>query len=276
MSKTWTKLLVLPVVAVALAVAGCTSPGAAAGGGGSASADSHLASVLESKTVRIGVPSEIPPWGVLTASGEREGVDIDLANALGESLGAKVEFVNSVDESRIPLIQSNKVDAIISSFTATNERAQTIAFSEPYASNGMIFLVKTGSAITSFDDLAGKNVSAVRGTTGQTQLEENFPDSTPVLFNTFADSVQALKSGKVDAQLATAAQNRNFVANDPETLAVLDGPVLAPALMSVGVEQGDQLWLNYINVFIRNWINNGQGAASYQKWFGTEIPDTLR
>lgn len=267
------KLLAGVVAALAVATAGCTSSNASAGS--SPSSDSHLTQVLKSKTIKIAVQSEAAPWGVLKSDGSYEGFDIDIANALGESLGAKVKFVSATNESRIPLLQADKVDVVIASFTATDERAQQVGFTVPYAVGGTLIAVPADSPIKSYDDLAGKSVSASRGSIGEAILKSHFPQAKPALYNSFADSVQALKSHKVDALIENNVIVPDLVRKD-HSLKILDGPVLEPSLMSMGIQQGDQVWMNYLNTFIRNYNVSGQNEASSQKWLHQPMPDFLK
>lgn len=260
----------------ALTAAGCSSSGASgSGAGGAPVSDSHLTKVLKSHTIRVGVQSEAAPWGVQKSDGTFEGFDIDLANALGESLGAKVKFIPVTNESRIPMLQADKADVMIASFTATDERAQQVAFTIPYAAGGTLIAVPNDSSIQSYDDLAGKSVSASRGSIGEQILTAHFPDAKPALYNSFADSVQALKSGKVDALIENNVIVPQLVQKDPD-LRILQGPVLEPSLMAMGVQQGDEVWLDYLNNFIRNYNVSGKNEAASQKWLSQPMPDFLK
>lgn len=262
-------------VALALTTTACTSPDKSAQASAGSGGDSHLTQVLKSKTIRIAVQSEAAPWGVLQSSGKYEGFDIDIANALGKSLGADVKFVSTTNESRIPLLQADKVDVVIASFTATNERAKQVGFTIPYAAGGTLIAVRADSPIKSYADLNGKSVSASRGSIGETILEKELPDAKPALFNSFADSVQALKSNKVDALIENNVIVPALVSKDPG-IRVLDGPVLQPSLMSMGIQQGDQVWMNYLNTFIRNYNISGANDASSQKWLHQPMPSFLK
>lgn len=268
-------LLAAAVAVLALVSAGCSRADSASSGGSASAADSHLGQVLKSHTLRVGVQTEAAPWGVRKSDGSYEGFDIDIANALGEALGAKVKFVPATNESRIPMLQADKADVMIASFTATDERAQQVAFTIPYAAGGTLIAVPKDSDITSYDDLKGKSVSASRGSIGEQILEAQFPDAKPALFNSFADSVQALKSGKVDALIENNVIVPELVQQD-DNIRILQGPVLSPSLMSMGVQQGDQVWLDYLDNFIRNYNVSGANDASSQKWLHQPMPEFLK
>lgn len=276
MFRATPKLLLVPAVALALAVGGCSSNGAAnAGAAPGAVADSHLTKVLKSKTVKIAVSADSPGFGVMNSSGDREGFDIDVANALGASLGAKVEFVTATNESRIPLLQTDKADVVIATFTASDARAQVVEMSDPYAASSTVFMVPAGSPITTYADLDGKSVATSRGSVGEQILKASFPNAKVTGFNTTADSIQALKSGKVDALIENNAIVGGLVKKEPAAFQVVKGDPIKPALFSIGVKPGDQTWLNYLNNFIRNYNISGQNEASLQKWFGLSLPPFL-
>lgn len=276
MIGTKKRVLIGVAAALALVLTGCTSSGEDMNPSSTTAASTnHLTRVLKAKTVKIAVQSEAAPWGVLQSNGDYEGFDIDIAKALGESLGVKVEFVSTTNESRIPLLQSDKVDVVIASFTATNERAQSVSFTIPYAAGGTMIAVPTDSPIKSYDDLDGRTVSASRGSIGETILKTQFPEAKLMQFNSFADSVQALKSHKVEALIENNVIVPDLVAQD-SSFKVLNGPVLKPSLMSMGVRQDDQVWLNYLNTFIRNYNISGQNDAASQKWLHQPMPDYLK
>ncbi len=267
------KLLILPLIAaVALVTTACTSTGAGPSASGSTS---HLQTVMEKDVLRVGVQTEVAPWGLLNSDGSREGYDIELADALAESLGAEVEFVNASNETRIPLLQTDKADVVIASFTITTERAQSVAFSIPYAATGTVVVVPEASDIQGYNDLAGRTVATSRGSSGEVILGEEFPDAVGTNFESYADSLQALRSGKVEALIESTVVANQLVASEPG-FRLVEGDVLRPSLMSVGVAQGDPVWLNYVDTFIRIWNNSGQNQAATQKWLDTDMPEFLK
>ena len=277
MFRATKKLLLVPAVALALVMTGCTSDGASTGGssGGASVTDSHLTQILKTKKIRIAVSADSPGYGVMNSSGEHEGFDIDVANALGKSLDAEIEFVTATNESRIPLLQTDKADVVIATFTASDARAQVVDMSDPYAASSTVFMVPADSPISSYADLDGKSVATSRGSVGEQILKASFPKATITGFNTTADSIQALKSGKVDALIENNAIVGGLVKDSNSAFRMLEGPPIKPALFSIGVKQGDQTWLNYLNNFIRNYSASGQNEASLQKWFGLSLPGFL-
>lgn len=274
MTRRIAKLFLFPVLALVLAVAGCTSDSGAGTEGGSASGTSQLDKVIESGTLRVAVLPDFPPFSVQNASGEFEGYEVDIAKELAEALGVELELVSTDGTSRLPLLQADRVDVNISSWTATNERAKAVGYTIPYVSAGASVLFRKDSPIESYDDLAGKTVSVARGSTNDTIMTEDFPETEVVRFETIADAVAALKAGKVDAAVEGEATVTAEAAKNPE-LQAIDEPPLKPSIIAMGVLPDDQVWINYLNNFIRNLTTSGTNDALYRKWFGTDLPDAV-
>ena len=123
----------------------------------------------------VGMELAYPPFEMTDASGHPAGVSVDLANALAKYLGRDVEIQNIPFDGLIPSLQTHKIDLIISSMTATPERARTIAFSDPYLKTGLCLLIQKDSPIQSIEDAdkPGKVVAVKRGTTGSIYAAAN-------------------------------------------------------------------------------------------------------
>ncbi|MGB3486376.1 MAG: transporter substrate-binding domain-containing protein [Mycobacterium sp.] len=267
--------IALATTAAALVViaTGCTSAGQA---GPTAAGESTLTKVLNSKKISIGVFADAPPYAVMTSSGEYQGFDIDKARALADSLGAEVDFVSTTNASRIPMLETQKVDVVIAALTNLDERAQVVALTRPYASEGQLVVVPADSDINTYDDLNGRAVAATRGSVPATILETQFPEVRANLFEAVADSIQALRSNKVDALMESTAVVADIRSSQGEAVRVLDAPALAPSLVSFGVKMGDQLWLNYLNNFIMNYNISQAANESYNQWLGVDVPDLIK
>jgi polar amino acid transport system substrate-binding protein len=262
--------IVLIAVASMVALTGCTSGSPDV----SPAAESQLQRVIKNGTLRVGVLPDYPPYSSQEADGKLVGYEPDVAAKLAEALGVKLEMVNTDGTSRKPVLDSNRVDVDIDAFTATNERAKAVDFTIPYVASGALPLFRKDNPIKSIEDLKGKSVSVARGSTNDSLITNRFPDTKVVRFDTIADAVQAVKSGKVDAVMEGFATVRAEAAKDP-SLQVLDIEPINPALISMGVKQGDQLWLNYLNNFIRNLNSSGDNAVLYKKWFHADLPKVL-
>jgi polar amino acid transport system substrate-binding protein len=267
------RFVAVATVASVVALTGCTSDGDTGGGGGGGGS-STLDAVVERGTLRVAVLPDFPPFSVQNASGDFEGYEVDIAKALAKALGVKLDLVSTDGAGRLPLLTAKRADVNISSWTATNERAKAVGYTIPYVADGASVLFRSGTDIEDYDDLAGKSVSVTRGSTNDVIMSEDFPDTKIVRFESIADAIAALKANKVDA----AVEGRATVKQEAEKegdLVALDQPPLRPSLISMGVLPNDQVWMNYLNNFIRNLNASGTNQQLYDKWFGEDLPEVI-
>src|SRR5580700_11380778 len=116
----------------------------------------------------VGMELSYPPFETTDSQGQPAGVSVDLARDMGKFLGREVEIQNIPFDGLIPSLQTRKIDLIISSMTATEERARTIAFSEAYLSTGLCLLLGKNSPVQSMADAdqPGRVLVVKKGTTG--------------------------------------------------------------------------------------------------------------
>jgi polar amino acid transport system substrate-binding protein len=270
-----TKLLAVVALTGSLALAGCTSSGASSSQSrGSSPAESQLNKVVKAGTLRVAVLPDFPPWSVQKSDGQFEGYEVDIAKDLAKALGVKLKLVSTDGDSRLPLLQANRVDVNISAWTATDERAKTAGFTIPYDAHGAGVLYPKGKAISSYKDLVGKTVSVARGSTNDTIMTNDFPSTKVTRFDSIADAIAAVKAGKVDACVESSVTVRQEAAKDP-SLEALDAPPLEPSLVSMGVLPGDQVWIDYLNNFIRTLVASGEDQKLHQKWLHDDLPSIV-
>ena len=100
-----------------------------------------------------------------TTRGEPDGYDVDIAKLLAEDLGVELEVIDTTSANRIPNLQTDKVDVVFCNFTRNGERGREIDFTDPYVVASQALLVQKGSGITNVEDLPGKTVATVKGST---------------------------------------------------------------------------------------------------------------
>jgi len=272
-SRRSARFLLAPALAGLLALAGCTTS-SSAGSSQAEAQQSQLTKVIKRGTLKVAVLPDFPPYAVQKPDGSYAGYEIQVAHKLADAMGVELKMVSTNGTNRLSLLQSGRVDVNISSWTATDERAKKAGFTVPYSAHGASLLFKKSDPVKGYGDLDGKTVSVARGSTNDTIMTENFPKTKVTRFETIADAIAALKSGKVDAAVESYTTVRDE-AKKSSDLGALDAPPLDPALVSMGVLQGDQVWMNYLNNFIRNFIASGQDQKLYKKWIGTDLPSIV-
>src|ERR687897_1861941 len=139
-------------------------------------AGTTMAQLQDKGEIVIGVKFDVPPFGFKNPqTGEVEGFDVDLGNAIADKLGVEPKFIEAISDNRIPFLQDGTVDLILSTMTITGERAQEIGFSEPYYIARGRILVPQDSDIAGIDDLANKKVCTALGSTYEETLKTQAP-----------------------------------------------------------------------------------------------------
>ncbi|MBJ9977642.1 transporter substrate-binding domain-containing protein [Pseudomonas sp. S75] len=162
----------------------------------------YLDTVKARDKLIVGVFSDKPPFGFVDEQGEYVGFDTDIAKRLAKDLlgdEKKVEFVVVEPASRIPFLQSDKVDLILANMTVTPERAQAVDFTHPNLRVAVQAIVRDDSPVQRLDDLADKTVIVTSGTTADIWLTQNHPDWKLLKFEKNSESLQALANGRGDA-----------------------------------------------------------------------------
>lgn len=153
--------------------------------------------------------------------GELTGFDVDLLAAVVDEAGFELGEWSEVDfETLIPSLTQGDIDIIAAGMTITDERAEQIAFSDPYFESNQSVLVQEGGSFqpNSQEDLAGNRVGAQSGTTGAGVIEDmiengNFSGDNFRQFENYPLAVDALESGDVDAVVADVPVAENFAAS---------------------------------------------------------------
>lgn len=164
------------------------------------------------ETLTMATNAEFPPYEYKEGDNV-VGIDAEVAQAIADKLGMKLEIVDTKFDAIIPGVQSGKYDMGMAGMTVTPEREQSVAFSDSYATGIQSIIVKQGSAIKSVDDLSEKTKIGVQlGTTGDIYAKDDFGDEAVQEYDKGADAVQALIAGKIDCVIIDNEPAKSFVA----------------------------------------------------------------
>ena len=188
-----------------------------------------LSGAAMAETLKMGTNAAFPPYEYYDdETGEIVGIDAEVAAAICEKLGYELEIVDMDFSAIIPAITTGKVDFGMAGMTVTEDRLQSVDFTDSYATGIQSVIVKEDSDITSVDDLfaegANHKVGVQLGTTGDIYCTGDIQDAglgEVVAFNTGTDAVLALTTGKVDCVVIDNEPAKAFVAAN-EGLKILD------------------------------------------------------
>ena len=147
---------------------------AAIGASGPARADSTLQTVLKRGVFLAGITSDSPPSGYLDAQGRQLGYCADVARYLSRRLGVKLQFVPVTAASRIPLLQTGRIDAEVAVTTPQKVRNEVVDFTYSYIWDDAVLLVRAGES-TNIDDYvnAKKIIGSTQGNGFVDRWKEN-------------------------------------------------------------------------------------------------------
>ena len=218
----------------------------------------------EDKIIYVGIDAAFPPFGYLD-NGNIAGFDYDIMSEIAKLTDMKVEFNQMQFAGLLPALQTKKIDVIIAGMTVTEERKEFVNFSETYYVSSQVILVhRDNNDITNFDNLEGKNVGTVIGTTGDVVMTENEKVNTKK-FDTGAQAVLSLKEKKIDAIVFDKEPCKNF-AKYNEEIKLIDSDSVQEDY-AIAVRKEDTSLLENINRGISIIMTNGTYESLIEKNF---------
>lgn len=267
MKKLWSTVLSV-VLAAGLAVGCGKSEDTRANAPQAGVQDEVVQKIQETKTLTVGTDATFAPFEFKNDKKEFDGFDIDLIRAVAKELGAtNVEFVDTEFKGLIPGLQGKKFDMIVSAMYITDERKQTIDFSDTYYPGGLTIMInKDNQAIKRIEDLKGKKVSVQIGTKSAKFLKENYPDIQLVEVEKNVDMFLELQSNRVEA-VVTGKPAAQVYAKDHEKVTVLD-QTLTEENYGYGIRKENKELTQKVNEALKTLKDNGQYQQIVEKWFG--------
>lgn len=231
-----------------------------------------LSEILSSGVVKIAVPESFAPFGSIGASGEHEGYDVDVAKLIAEDLGVKLELVPVVSKQRIPFLETDRVDLVISTMGANPSRAKSINFSSAYAPFYSGIFAPSTIDISSPADLSGMTVGVTGGSLEDLEITEAAPaDAKIVRFGDNAATLSAFTAGQVQVLVTGNTAAASLTDADP-SLDLERKYIIKDSPCFIGVKKGNDDLLRWVNVFILHKKLGGGLNAISRKWLGQDLP----
>lgn len=237
-----------------------------------APAQADLSEILEEGVIQIAIPESFPPFGSLGPEGEYVGYDVDVATLIAEDLGVELELVPVTSQQRIPFLETDRVDLVISSMGANPERAKSIWFSSAYAPFYSGAFAGSDKDITSMADLGGMSVGVTGGTLEDLAISENGPEDMEVIrFGDNAATLAAFTSGQVDVLVTGNTVAAQLSADNPD-LSLETKFIISESPAFIGVKKGNFDLLQWVNVFILHKTLGGQLNDLSEEHLGQPLP----
>ena len=281
--KRYLFLWVAILAALALVAAACgddddddnggstQSPGATTAAQPTFAPDSTMAKIVANKKLVVGVKFDQPGFGLKDpASGKVDGFDVAIAKEIGKSLGLsedQIQFVEAISANRIPYLQEDKVDLVIATMTINADRKTQIEFSRPYYLAGQSILVKKdNTSIKTVDDLNGKTVCSVQGSTSETNVKTKAPQANLQSLTTYAACVSGMKDGRYEAVSTDDIILAGFAAADSSLKLV--GGQFTKEPYGIGIKKGKTDMSAYVDSLLTKWFADGTWDKIYNQYLG--------
>ena len=225
-----------------------------------------LDEIIKRGKVVIAIDTTVPPYGMLDATNQPTGIDVEVANAIGKQLKVPVEFVTVNSPGRIPALLSNRVDMVVAIFSITAERALQVAFSIPYAGQSAVLIAPKTAKIKGPDDLKTLKVGVTRGALEDGALTDRTSrHEPPSLRRRPIGRRRRCLSGQIDAMgggdygeiyLRKGAKGEEYEQKFP----------LRAAHFGIGIRRGNPELLQWLNTFVYQIKNSGDLDAISRKF----------
>lgn len=238
-----------------------------------AHAQTALDDIMKAKEIKIAIPTDFPPYGMVGTDLKPQGLDVEMAGYIAQKLGVKVELVPVTSANRIAYLQTKKADLVISTLGKTAEREKVIDFTAAYTPFFQAVFGPKNVNVKSFADLSGKTISVTRAALEDQELSKVAPAGTDIKrFEDNNTTVSAYTAGQVQLIATGASVAGNMMAKNPQLnteykLLLKDSPNF------IGVAKGEDKLRAKVNEVIADAKKNGDLDKLALKWLGRPAGD---
>ena len=223
--------------------------------------------------LKVGSDASYPPFeSVNEKTGKVEGFDVDLITAIGQKQGFQVDVRNALFDTIFTALSYGQYDLVLSAATITDERKQTVDFSNPYFVAGQVIVLRKADTgkIKNPDDLAGKTVGVQLGTTGAEAAKGIKNVKSVKEYPTAPEAFQALANGDLDAVVNDNVTSLSIILNSPKLNLVVTGSPFTEEHYGIAVRKDCTALLDKVNKGLADVITDGTYAQIYAKYLGEE------
>jgi glutamate transport system substrate-binding protein len=235
---------------------------------------STMAELSEAGAITIGTKFDQPLFGLVGPDGTPVGFDVEIGKMIAAELGIEedgIEWIETVSANRETFIQDGQVDIVVATYTINDERKQIVDFAGPYYEAGqMIMVMESNTDINGPDDLAGKNVCSVEGSTPAQNIRDNYPEANLVATGAYSDCLEPLRNGQVDAVTTDNVILSGFVDQNPGEFKLV-GEQFTEEPYGIGLEKGDDDFRNFINDVLEESFEDGRWEEAWESTAGTVL-----
>jgi glutamate transport system substrate-binding protein len=235
---------------------------------------STMAELAEAGSITVGTKFDQPLFGLVGPDGVPVGFDVEIAKIIASELGISeenIEWVETISANREPFIQDGQVDIVVATYTINDERKEIVDFAGPYFEAGqMIMVLESNTDINGPDDLAGKTVCTVEGSTPAENIRTNYPEAELSLTGAYSDCLEPLRNGQVDALSTDNVILSGFVDQNQGEFKLVGDPFTEEPY-GIGLEKGDDEFRDFINDVLEESYEDGRWAEAWEATAGAVL-----
>lgn len=240
----------------------------------SASASDDSYTLVKDGTLTVAAELGFAPFEYMNdQTGDPEGFDVDVINAIADKLGLQCEYLpNQKFDTLVPLIkQGGKADVSIAAITITDTREESVDFSEPYLDSNQAIVTLKGSTETeeTLND-ASKQVVCQSGTTGNDWITENLPNATCVPTDDVTPALTGVSTGKYNAMVVDLPVAKYMLANSFSGLDIIE-EIATGEQYGIAISKDNPNLTKAVNKALEDMKNDGTMDSIETKWFGSTI-----
>lgn len=206
-------------------------------------------------------------------TGDPEGFDVDVINAVADKMGLQCEYLpNQKFDTLVPLIkQGGKADVSIAAITITDEREESVDFSEPYLDSNQAIVAIKGSTETeeTLND-ASKQVVCQGGTTGNDWITENLPNATCVPVDDVTAALTGVQTGLYNAMVVDLPVAKYMLTNSFSDLDIIE-EIATGEQYGIAISKDNPNLTKAVNKALEDMKSDGTMDSIETKWFGSTI-----
>ena len=227
---------------------------------------------LREGTLKVATEGTFSPFSYYNDKNELVGYDVDVARAVAEKLGLKIEFLTAPWDAMLAAFDAGKADAVFNQVSITDERKKKYEYSVPYTVvYGAIIVHKDNNDIKSFEDLKGKK-NADSATSNWAQVAKKY-GAQNVTVDSFAKSMELLIARRVDTVVRDNTVFYDFLKQRPDAPIKIAAKLKDVDYSAAIVQKGNKELANQISKALNELKAEGKLKEISLKYFGKDVSE---
>jgi len=227
---------------------------------------------LREGTLKVATEGTFSPFSYYNDKNELVGYDVDVARAVAEKLGLKIEFLTAPWDAVLAAFDAGKADAVFNQVSITDERKKKYEYSVPYTVvYGAIIVHKDNNDIKSFEDLKGKK-NADSATSNWAQVAKKY-GAQNVTVDSFAKSMELLIARRVDTVVRDNTVFYDFLKQRPDAPIKIAAKLKDVDYSAAIVQKGNKELADQISKALNELKAEGKLKEISLKYFGKDVSE---